>query len=222
MLKKSTLLVTALLPPLFLAVMSFHYLPKLLHEVLGILWGLAALLHIWQHRSFFATLGRGRWTRQRLLITLVDFLLLALLLVTVLAGLGISNHLLKDFLPLDWRRSITLHQLHVSLPYALLILSGLHLGQHWQGFAAQLRRGKGFFRLRAEKGLFRLRAERLKWGLGLLVVAVGIYGSFLNRIGDRLLLKHIFATPATGEPAAVYLLLLCGVGGMYLLIGRKL
>lgn len=215
MLKKSTLLVTALLPPLFLAVMSFHYLPKLLHEVLGILWGLAALLHIWQHRSFFATLGRGRWTRQRLLITLVDFLLLALLLVTVLTGLGISNHLLKDFLPLDWRRSITLHQLHVSLPYALLILSGLHLGQHWQGFAAQLRR------LLPPIVLPGLPAG-VKWGLGLLVVALGLYGSFLNRIGDRLLLKHIFATPATGEPAAVYLLLLCGVGGMYLLIGRKL
>lgn len=214
MMKKSTMVVTALLPLLFLGVMSFHYLPKILHEVLGVLWGLAALLHICQHRSFFATLGRGSWSRRRVLIALVDFLLLGLLLVMVLTGLGISNHLLKDILPLEWQRSITLHQFHVSLPYALLILGGLHWGQHWQSFAGQWRRAIPF--------LLPSVPPALKWGFCLLVLGAGVYGSFLNRIGDRLLLKHIFATPATGEPAAVYLLLLCGVGGMYLLAGRKL
>ena len=51
------MMVTVLLPLLFLLVMSFHHIPKLLHEVIGLLWLAAVMVHIWQNRGWFKTLG---------------------------------------------------------------------------------------------------------------------------------------------------------------------
>ena len=201
--------VTALLPLLFLPIMCFHYVPKVLHEVLGILWLLLVLIHIGQNRQWFASLKRGRWPILRLIGTVIDILLLVVLLVMVGAGSGISNHLFKEIMPLDIQRSILIHQLHVSLPYALLILMGLHWGLHFNGW-------------RERCHLPWPASKRVKAVLALLVTAGGIYGSFLDRVGDRLLMKHIFATPATGEPAIVYVGLLLAIWGMYVILGALL
>ncbi len=201
--------VTALLPLLFLPIMCFHYVPKVLHEVLGILWLLLVLIHIGQNRQWFASLKRGRWPILRLIGTVIDILLLVVLLVMVGAGSGISNHLFKEIMPLDIQRSILIHQLHVSLPYALLILMGLHWGLHFKGWRARWHLPWPAF-------------LPLKVVLAILVITGGIYGSFLDHVGDRLLMKHIFATPATGEPAVVYVGLLLAIMGLYIIIGALL
>lgn len=206
------MLVIAALLLTFMLAMSFHHLPKLLHEVIGLLWLVLALLHVWQNRNWFKSLGRGKWTLFRSLNTLIDFAMLALLLVMVLAGTGISNHLFKDIMPLDIRRSITLQQLHVALPYALLILMGLHWGLHFKSWLGQWQRV-------LEVDLPAKAAHVLQCLLGSVLVAAGVYGSLQDRIGDRLLMKHIFATPATGESWPVYVALLAGVMGLYVLAG---
>lgn len=204
--------VTALLPLLLLLVMSFHYIPKLLHEVLGIACLVLAVVHVYQNRRWFKSLGRGRWDFLRALGTVTSLLLTALMLAAVIAGLGISNYLLKDIMPLEIQRSIAIHQYHVSLPYALLILCGLHWGLHWRGWLAQW---KKLVPLSLAPNTSRIAAAVL----GLSVAALGIYGSFLNRVGDRLLMKHIFATEAANQPGEIYALLLMGLLGLYVVIG---
>ena len=201
--------VTAILPLLFLPIMCFHYVPKVLHEVLGILWLMLVLIHVGQNRHWFVSLKRGRWPMLRIIGTVVDILLLVVLVVLLGAGSGISNHLFKEIMPLDIQRSILIHQLHVSLPYALLILMGLHWGLHFKGWRARWHLPWPAF-------------LPLKVVLAVLVAAGGIYGSFLDRVGDRLLMKHIFATPATGEPAVVYVGLLLAIMGLYIIIGALL
>lgn len=201
--------VTALLPLLFLPIMCFHYVPKVLHEVLGILWLVLVLIHIGQNRQWFASFMRGPWSILRIIGTVIDILLLMVLVGLVGAGSGISNHLFKEIMPLDIQRSILIHQLHVSLPYALLILMGLHWGLHFKGWWARWQ-------------LPWPACLPLKAVLALLVVGGGIYGSFLDRVGDRLLMKHIFATPATGEPAVIYVSLLLAIWGLYVLMGMLL
>ena len=212
------MMAAVLVPLLFLLVMSFHYIPKLLHEVIGLLWLAAVMVHIRQNKGWFKAMGKGRWNIFRGLNTLVDLSLLVVLFVTVLTGTGISNFIFKEIMPLDIQRSIMVHQLHVSLPYAMLILIGLHWGLHFNGWLRQWQQGLGFDLSKRWARIFGLLA-------GVLTVAVGIYGSLLNRIGDRLLLKHIFATEATSEPWAIYVILLIGIMGIYVLVGalvRKL
>ena len=206
------LVVTTCLPLLVIAVMSFHYLPKLLHEILGVAWLLFILLHLYQNRSWLKNLRQGRWKFLRIFGTVIDGLLIAGVLVIVLSGLGISNYLLKELMPLAIQRSIALHQYHVSLPYALLILSGLHWGLHWHGWQKQWQK-------RISWSLSPLVGRLLAVGLTAFVLAVGVWSSFMNRVGDRLLMKHIFATEATNQPGEIYALLLAGMLGLYVLGG---
>ena len=206
------LVVTTCLPLLFIVVMSFHYLPKLLHEILGVAWLLFILLHLYQNRSWLKNLRQGRWKFLRIFGTVIDGLLIAGVLVIVLSGLGISNYLLKELMPLAIQRSIALHQYHVSLPYALLILSGLHWGLHWHGWQKQWQK-------RISWSLSPLVGRLLAVGLTAFVLAVGVWSSFMNRVGDRLLMKHIFATEATNQPGEIYMLLLAGMLGLYVLAG---
>ncbi len=207
--------VTAFLPLLFVLTMSFHYIPKLLHEIIGVVWFLLAGVHLYQNRHWLKSLRQGKWNFRRALGTVIDILLIAVVLVTVFAGLGISNFLLKDIMPLEIQRSIVIHQYHVSLPYALLILCGLHWGLHFKGWLGQWQ--KVF-----DWKLSAVAKRAVVAALSLAALSAGIYASFLNRIGDRLLMKHIFATAATNEPAVIYVLLLCGTIGLYVLLGAAL
>lgn len=209
----NSMIITILLPIMFLLVMCFHYIPKVLHEVIGVAWLALVGIHLYQKRQWFKGLGKGNWNLLRVIGTVINILLIAVVLVAVLAGMGISNHLLKDIMPLDIQRSITIHQYHVSLPYLILIVSGIHWGLHWKGWITQWKNA-----LKVE--ISPLIGRILGALLGVAVLAVGVYGSFLNRVGDRLLMKHIFATEATNETGLVYAILLCGIMGIYVLIGK--
>lgn len=202
-----------LLLVLFLAVMSFHALPKLLHEVLGLLFPLAAFIHLFLNRRWFSTLPSGKWTVMRFMRVSVNLLLAVCLISIMVTGICLSNHLFKDMIPIALQRSITLHQFHVSLPFAMLILMGIHLGFHWQGWKHRLLQ---FFHWEADSAAYH-------WGsrvLAILFVGIGIYGSMQNRVGDRLLMKHIFATPATDLPGMIYALLLLSVSFIYACLGN--
>lgn len=192
----------------FLAVMSFHFVPKMLHEILGVALPLAVVRHLWLNRRYFSALVRGRWDMGRILRATVNLLLMISLLLTLFTGICLSNYLFKEMIPLELARNITLHQIHVSLPFLLLILIGLHFGLHWKAWWERL---KNRCRWQQENMPYPLLAK----GGVLLVTALGVYGSFQNRVGDHLLMKHVFATPATNHPGAVYAILLLGIMGLY-------
>ena len=137
--------------------------------------------------------------------SLLNLLLVVLMAAVIGSGIMLSNYLFKDLLPLAWRVSITAQQVHKSLCFALWLVTGLHLGLH---LPALLHR-----RLQSAAG------RRLAVGAALLLSALGIYGAFLHRIGDRLLLKHIFATPALKGGPVVYLGGLLAVFCLYMTAG---
>ncbi|WP_297569971.1 hypothetical protein [uncultured Anaerovibrio sp.] len=209
------MLVTVLMIFFFLLVMSFHHIPKLFHEVLGLVWLGVTMLHLWQNRKWFKSFAQGRWTTIRIIDTVIDGLLLLTLLMVIIAGSGISNHLFKDLMPLDIRRSITLHQLHVSLPYAMIILMGLHWGLHFDGWLNQWKRVISFTipaKISKVAGL----------ALAVIIIAGGIYGSILHQVWNRLMMKHIFATEAAGLPFGSYLILLLSIIGLYVIVGMAI
>ena len=117
----------------FLLIMCFQYLPKSLHELGGILWVAAVLLHLYWNQQWFSSVLHGKWTTLRGVAVLINILLILSSITVILSGICISNHVFKGAIPLALQRNIVIHQLHVSLPYFMLILMGLHVGLHWQG-----------------------------------------------------------------------------------------
>ena len=182
-------------------VMSFHFIPKILHEVLGLVMAAAMIFH-------FAWNWRLLKNQKMRLYTLIDVALIVCLIVIIFTGVCISNHLFNGMIDMKLQRNITIHQLHVSLPFLFMILTGIHLGIHWQGFRQRF------------NNLINVNVPKIVSKIILVsLIAVGIYGSFLNRIGDRLLMQHVFATPATDLPFSAFALIMIGVFAIYTIIG---
>ena len=143
---------------------------------------------------------------------LVDVALIVCVAVIIFTGVCISNHLFNGMIDMKLQRNITIHQLHVSLPFLMMILSGLHLGLHWQGFWQRI---KNLLSIDTTSIIYKF-ISRLAI---LILIAAGIYGSFLDRIGDRLMMQHIFATEATDLPFVAFALLMSGVFTLYVIAG---
>lgn len=184
---------------LFLLVMSFHFLPRMFHEVIGLVMTAATAFHIFINRKSLSNLIHGERSLRNILAALIIFSAIIIFVIVLISGILISNHLFRDFFPMAIRRNMLIHQLHVAMPYIFMILIGCHIGLHW-------------------REIFKIKNALMRKIFMLIIFCVGIYGSFLNRIGDRILMKHIFATPATELSLILFLAILFSTTIIYAII----
>lgn len=196
------LLLDAILFLLFVAEMSFYHLPKILHEILGVAMAVTIILHVAINQRRFASLLK-KLTPRKFLNAATDFALTICAAVILIPGVFMSNYLFAELVSFELRRNMTLHQLHVAAPYLLLILIGVHIGLHWRELRQRVLNLFGLEEIYQRRQIF-FRAAAI------ILSTIGAVGLYLNRVGDRLLMKHIFATPATDLPAAVFALLIIG------------
>ena len=199
---------------LFILVMSFHFLPRILHEILGVAMAVVVFVHLVLNRHWIFSLVRANRTSRKNFLILINFLLLVSFLVTLVTGLFISNYVFIDFVSWEFRRNVTIHLLHHSASYLVMILIGVHLGLHWQEIWGRVIH------------CFGLRKNALSYKICCrlvvsVLICVGIYGSFLNRVGDRILMKHIFATAATELHFIVFSFLLVSNMALYAILSFK-
>lgn len=113
----------------FLLLLNYRYVHNFGHEMLALVFTALFLLHtIWNARWYHA-LFRGRWPKQRIVVTGIDLLLLFLFLGVMLTGLSFSHTMpIFNIHPPLW-----VHRLHRIFGFLMLFAMGLHLGIHWQG-----------------------------------------------------------------------------------------
>lgn len=191
---RNVLIDTALFA-LLVVELSFRYLPAVLHEVLGLAMTALIIWHVAMNR---------RRVRFILTFRLTLNVALAICAVLILAtGICISNHLFADAMSLEIQRNTMIHSLHVALPYVMLILIGVHIGLNWHEFWNRL------LHLIGAKEFYK-RWQKFFIAAALMLSAIGVVGLFMNRVCDRILMKHIFATPATDLPAVLFMLMIFG------------
>ena len=177
---------------LFVAELSFHHLPKILHEILGVALAAAIVLHVAINFRRLTALFK-KFSPRKIFLAADDFALTVGAAITLLAGVCMSNYLFADAVSLELRRNMTIHQLHVAIPYVMMILIGIHVGLHAQELRQRFSGVKKFFDAAI-----------------IILAAIGAFGLFFNRVPDRILMKHIFATPATDLPAPLFMTLTLG------------
>ena len=131
------ILIDAILFALFTAELCFHHLPKLLHEVLGVAMAAAIILHVAINWRRFTSLLRNV-TPQKFFNAEIDLALTICAALILIPGAVMSNYLFADWVSFELRRNMTLHQLHVAAPYAMMILIGVHVGFHWRELRQRL------------------------------------------------------------------------------------
>lgn len=199
-----------LLAILVVMVMSFHLLPPWLHEYLAIVLLVATVYHVGRNRWWFRSLLHGPWTVARGFNSLVTLVTLVGLIVVMTTGLFISSYATPGWFGSAWQHNLLVHLLHVSLPYVMLAVWGLHIGAHSMQIVSRLKASYGP-RTWLFSGPVRV--------VGGLVAVVGIYGVWANRLLDRIQLNHVFATEAMKLPKPITLLLLVSIIVLFAFIG---
>ena len=131
------ILTDIILLALFVAELSFYFLPKFLHEVLGVAITALIIFHVAINFRRFGSLFKKITPRCVFTINVDVALTLATVLIFA-TGVCMSNYLFHDAASSELRRNITIINLHKSAPYVMMILIGMHLGLHWREFWQRL------------------------------------------------------------------------------------
>lgn len=116
-----------------------HYRPGQglrLHAWLGIVLFVLFLLHHLLNLAWYRSLRKGKWSRPRLLLALLN-LLLSLALLALLAS---SIQIAGMAFPLSWQPMAFWRSLHVFSAAWMAVLAGLHMGYHLNGMLVRLER----------------------------------------------------------------------------------
>ena len=167
--------------------MMFFYLPPVLHEIVGVAFLLPIGWHLALNRRYVSSLPRGRWNGLRTVRLILNVLLAASCLVTVVSGCLTSNVLFADVVPFSLRSDPSLYQLHSTAARHFLVLAGLHLGWHlpiwWQRWSHN-----------AGITSRPLPVRMMLGGLSVLLGAAGIYAAQKDRLVEHLQGAHISET----------------------------
>ena len=195
---------------LFVAEMCFHFLPKILHEILGVAMFALIIFHVAINGRRFVSLTK-KITPKKFLSVALNVALTICAAIIFVSGVCMSNYLFVDVISDELQRNMTIHQLHVAAPYVMMILIGVHIGLHWRELWQRFLNAVGLTKIYQ-------RRQKIFTATAVILSAVGAYGIYLNRVGDRILMKHIFATPATELPAIIFALLIVGGVALFSLI----
>lgn len=195
-------IIIIILIELFIAELCFKYLPHFLHELLGIVTAIVVLVHVVINRKRFLVLI-NQMSLLRLFCTEVNLALILCTTITLLSGLCISNQLFPDLVNSTLHRNTTIHSLHTMTPYVTIVLIGIHIGLHWLEIRQKV------LKLFGKKELSKFWQFFFE-AMVLMLSLFGVLSLYLNRFLDRILMEHVFSTPASDLPVAVFILLLIG------------
>ena len=122
--------------------MSMQITEQAGHEYLGIFMFVLFLIHQYLNRKWYGALLKGRYTANRILSTVVNFLLLISFIMTAFSGIIMS----ENFPELNIDELYSFARLaHLCCAYLSFVLMGFHLGLHWGMIAGKIKsRWPGF------------------------------------------------------------------------------
>lgn len=191
---------------LLLLIMDYRFMGNAFHEIGGTILALLLILHTVLNWRWYVVFFKGRQSLRRVLMTLVNLLLVAAMVTVLVTGMLISATV---FASLGIRSdNLFVHDLHQGLSYASFILAAIHLGMHWEMLMAKLKNG------------LHIDSSGFGWvitsrSVSLVVIVYGVYASFTNHIGEKLIMQHVFA--GWGEDTSLWGFLLdyIGIVGCY-------
>ncbi len=127
---KATLkiLVDIVMTALLLGQMGYHMMDNRMHEITGVMLCALFIAHHALNGGWHRGLLRGRYSAQRVLLTTIDALLMLVMLAIMTSAVLVSRHVFS-FLGLHMRAMG--RRIHMPATMWAFVLTGLHLGLHW-------------------------------------------------------------------------------------------
>ena len=156
--------------------MAYSLAGEMLHEIVGTTMLVLFITHHILNRKATTAMFKGKQTPVRILNTVVNLLLFAIMLCLPISGIVLSKHL-YTFLPTDGLSAIA-RTAHLLLSYWGFALMSFHLGLHADLWLNQLKK---------RKAAFVLLAIALT-----LIAAFGAYAFVANRLYEYMFLQTQF------------------------------
>lgn len=124
-----------------LLLMAYALIGELAHEVLGCTMFALMIAHMALNFSWYRSLSKGRYSSFRVVQTVLDFLILGSMLVSLVSGMRLSKHLFES---LGFSYSLSVSRLaHLLASHWGFCLMSMHLGMHWTIITTSLKKRNG-------------------------------------------------------------------------------
>ena len=169
--------------------MTYELIGEATHEILGIAMLVLVVAHHLLNRSWHTHLLRGKYTLQRAVMTAMDALLFALLILQAVSGIMMAKHTF-GFLPHVGRRSIA-RTIHMTGAYWSFALMCVHAGFHMLPLVRKLQKRSAWRKIAA---------------VGMLISIYGVYALVKRQLPGYMFMQIQFAFFDYDEPLVFFLL----------------
>ncbi len=192
--------------------MTYELIGEATHEILGIAMLVLVVAHHLLNRSWHTHLLRNKYSLQRAVMTAMDALLFALLILQAVSGIMMAKHTF-GFLPHVGRRSIA-RTIHMTGAYWSFALMCVHAGFHMLPLVRKLQKRPAWRKIAA---------------VGVLISIYGVYALVKRQLLGYMFMQIQFAFFDYNEPLVFFLLdylmimmLYASLGiGLQILMGKK-
>lgn len=101
------------------------------HEILGIGSIILFVIHQILNINFYKNIFKGKYTKTRVTYLIIDVLLLLMMLGMIISAILISQYVFKF---MNISNDSLGREIHILTAYCIYIISGLHLGLHYNSF----------------------------------------------------------------------------------------
>jgi hypothetical protein len=137
-----------------LFLMAYARVGEAFHEALGCAMFALTLAHMALNFPWYRRLGKGRYSTHRIAQTVLNFLILGSMLVSMLSGARLSRHV---FASLGLSYSLSASRIaHLLASHWGFCLMSVHLGMHWAAVTASMTKGGAPVLLRRTLGTGRI------------------------------------------------------------------
>ena len=180
-----------------LFLMAYARVGEAFHEALGCAMFALTLAHMALNFPWYRRLGKGRYSTHRIAQTVLNFLILGSMLVSMLSGARLSRHV---FASLGLSYSLSVSRIaHLLASHWGFCLMSVHLGMHWAAVTASMTKGGAPVLLRRTLGTGRI-LRGAAWALA----AYGVLRFISRDFWSYMVLITRFAFFDYEEPLALF------------------
>lgn len=197
-------LLDLLMTVLLFFLMGYQFWGDTAHEWAGAGMFLCFILHHILNKSWYGSLGRGKYTSMRIIMAVVNSLLFAAMLGLMISGIILSRHVFA-FLPIKGGASFA-RLLHMVSAYWGFILMALHTGLHWMQIWSQIR-----------KKITYMWIQRGLQIAGILIAVYGFWVFWKRNLLQYMLLQTQFVFLDFSEPKLLFYFDYLSMAGSFVL-----
>lgn len=191
-----------------LFLMAYQLIGEENHEWIGVFMFIFFILHHILNRKWSSNILKGKYTKRRILQTILVILIFVCMIGSMVSGIILSRYVFDSVHIVG--ASATARVAHMLCAYWGFVLMSIHLGFHWNIMLAMAKKA---FPKASSKQVILLRV---------IAVFIAIYGviAFVKRdIWNYMILKNHFAFFDFTEPVIYFLLDYLAVMALFIFIG---